>query len=59
MEAAAMFAVAHVYQVDLGAMFTISDSHADLTWQPHLEDERPRQGLRALLKVALDASSAV
>lgn len=59
MEAAAMFAVAHFYQVDLGAMFTISDSHADLTWQPHLEDERPRQGLRALLKVALDASSAV
>jgi uridine phosphorylase len=56
MEAAAMFAVAHFYQVDLGAMFAISDSHADLIWQPHLEDERPRLGLHSLLKIALDAS---
>lgn len=59
MEAAALFAVAHFYQVDLGAMFTISDSHADLTWQPHLEDERPQQGLRTLLKIALDATKDV
>ncbi len=56
MEAAAMFAVAHFYQVDLGAMFTISDSHADLIWQPHFEDERPKQGLRALFKVAIEAA---
>ncbi|MBS0604522.1 MAG: nucleoside phosphorylase [Verrucomicrobia bacterium] len=56
MEAAALFAVAHFYQVDLGAMFTISDSHADLVWQPHLEEELPTQGLRTLLKTALEAS---
>ncbi len=56
MEAAALFAVAHFYQVDLGAMFTISDSHADLVWQPHLEDERTAKGLQALLKVALATS---
>lgn len=57
MEAAAMFAVAHFYQVDLGAMFAISDSHADLVWQPHFEDERPLLGLRSLLKIALEASN--
>jgi uridine phosphorylase len=57
MEAAALFAVAHFYQVDLGAMFTISDSHVDLVWQPHMEDERTLQGLRHLLKTALEASN--
>lgn len=56
MEAAALFAVAHFYRVDLGVMFTISDSHADLVWQPHLEDERTAQGLHTLLKVALSTS---
>jgi uridine phosphorylase len=56
MEAAALFAVAHFYQVDLGSMFTISDSHEDLAWQPHLEDERTMKGLHTLLKVALAAT---
>ncbi len=58
MEAAALFAVAHFYQVDLGAMFTISDTHADLIWQPHLEDEMTFSGLRTLLQTALEASKA-
>lgn len=56
MEAAASFAVAHFHKVDLGAMFVISDTHADLVWEPHLEDDRPRNGLDALLKIALKAS---
>lgn len=56
MEAAALFAVAHYHKVDLAAMFTISDTHAELEWQPHLEDERPRRGLHQLLKIALKAS---
>lgn len=56
MEAAALFAVAHFYQVDLGAMFTISDAHSDLVWQPRQEDERTAKGLRTLLKIALAAS---
>lgn len=56
MEAAALFAVAHFHQIDLGAMFVISDSHVDLIWEPHLEDDKPRQGLRTLLKIALEAS---
>ncbi len=58
MEAAALFAVAHFHQVDLGAMFVISDTHASLEWQPHLEDERIRQGLTSLLNIALEASQA-
>jgi uridine phosphorylase len=56
MEAAALFAVAHFYQVDLGSMFTISDSHADLVWQPHREDDRTAKGLDTLLKIALEAA---
>lgn len=58
MEAAALFAVAHFHQVDLGAMFAISDTHSNLVWQPHLEDDRPRQGLASLLKIALEASQS-
>jgi uridine phosphorylase len=56
MEAAALFAVAHFYQVDLGALFTISDSHADLIWQPHLEEEKVNHGLNILLDIALNAA---
>lgn len=55
-ETAALFAVAHFYQVDLSAVFTISDSHLDLLWQPHMEDEATERKLHILLKVALAAS---
>jgi uridine phosphorylase len=58
MEAAALFAVAHFHQVDLGAMFVISDTHVNLVWQPHLEDDCLRQGLNSLLKIALEASQS-
>ena len=50
MEAAALFAVRPFLPGHLGAMFTISDSHADLVWQPHLEDERTAKGLQSLLQ---------
>lgn len=56
MEVSALFAVAHFHQVDLGAMLTISDIHTESSWKPHLEDERPRQGLHQLLKIALAAA---
>ena len=56
MEAAALFAVAHFYKVDLGALFAISDTHADLDWRPHFEDERPRKSLHQMLQIALLAS---
>lgn len=55
MEAAALFAVAHFYQVDLGTLFTISDSHYDLVWQPYHEDDRIEKGLQTLLQAALAA----
>lgn len=55
METAALFAVAHFYQVDLGAMFTITDTHTDLIWQPYFEEEKTMSGLRTLLKIALEA----
>lgn len=53
MQAAALFAVAHFYQVDLGAMFAISDSHSNLLWESKMEDERTLRGLHTLLNIAL------
>lgn len=58
MEIAALFAVAHFHQVDLGAICTISDTHAS-EWKPHLEDERPRKSLHHMLHIALLASKEV
>jgi uridine phosphorylase len=58
MQTAALFAVAHFYQVDLGTMFTISAFQADLAWQPHLEEEHTERGLRTLLTTALAVSKA-
>ncbi len=55
-ETAALFAVAHFYQVDLSAFFTISDAYSDLIWQSNLEEENIEKGLRTLLKIALAAS---
>ena len=57
MEASALFAVAHYHKVDLGAMFTITDTHADLDWKPHFEDTRPRNNLRQILNIAIQAAS--
>ena len=41
MEAAALFSVAKVRGVEMGAMFTVSDSLADLKWDPkfHMSEE--------------------
>ncbi|MBS0649903.1 MAG: nucleoside phosphorylase [Verrucomicrobia bacterium] len=57
MEAAAIFAVAHVHQVDLGAMFTISDLHTDQDWMPHFENEKKWEGMHNILKAALAAAA--
>lgn len=56
MEAAALFAIAHFYRVDLGAMFTISDAHSGQDWQPEFEDARTDKGMHTLLKIALEAA---
>lgn len=55
MEASALFAVAQYRGVEMGAMFTISDSLAELQWLPKFHSMKTRGGLEALYKVALAA----
>lgn len=58
METAALFAIAHVHQIDLGAMVVISDSHTQLEWEPHLEDEKVENSLHSLFQTALKAATS-
>lgn len=58
METAALFAIAHVHQIDLGAMVVISDSHTQLEWEPHLEDKKVESSLHSLFETALKAAAA-
>jgi uridine phosphorylase len=53
MEASALFAVAQYRKVELGAMFTISDSLAELQWSPKFHLKKAEVGLETLYKVAL------
>ena len=55
MEAAALFAVAAYRGVKMGSLLTISDSLADLTWDPHFRSDSTRVGLETLYRVALEA----
>jgi uridine phosphorylase len=55
MEAAALFAVAQYRKVEMGAMFSVSDSLADLEWKPKFHLKRTSQGLETLYKAALAA----
>jgi uridine phosphorylase len=55
MEAAALFAVAERRGIELAAMFTISDSLADLTWDPRFSSRETEAGLEALYLAALEA----
>jgi uridine phosphorylase len=54
MEASALFAVAAYRQVEMGALFTISDSLAGERWDPHFRSEEVARGLRTLYQVALE-----
>lgn len=54
MEAAALFAVAQYRNVELGAIFTISDSLAELEWKPKFHSRKTKKGLEILYKVAVD-----
>ena len=45
MEAAAVFAVAQYRRVDLASAFVISDSLADLVWEPQFHADRTQDGL--------------
>lgn len=53
MEAAALFAVAAYRGVEMGSLLTISDSLADLTWDPQFRSDTTREGLETLYRVAL------
>jgi uridine phosphorylase len=52
MEAAALCAVAEYRQVELATAFTISDSLADLEWNPLFHSERLREGMINLYRAA-------
>lgn len=53
MEASALFAAAQVRRVPIGAMFTISDSLADMKWDPRFHHKSTARGLEALYGAAL------
>jgi uridine phosphorylase len=53
MEAAALFAVAAYRGVEMGSLLTISDSLADLKWDPQFRSDPTRIGLETLYQVAL------
>ena len=55
MEAAALFAVAAVRGLRVASAFTISDSLADLVWNPRFHEPEVEAGLIALYGAALDA----
>ena len=55
MEASALFTVAQFRGVEMGAMFTISDSLAELQWSPQFHSKKTGGGLETLYKVALSA----
>lgn len=54
MEASALFAVTKYRNVELGAIFTISDSLAELQWKPKFHLKKTKKGLEILYKVAID-----
>ncbi len=58
MEASALFAIAQIYGVELGAAFTISDTHADLDWVTDHKSPKTREGLHILLKMALKVAES-
>jgi uridine phosphorylase len=58
MEAAALFAVAEVRGLRLASAFVISDSLADLVWNPRFHDPVVRAGLIGLYQAAVSALMA-
>src|SRR5439155_23496889 len=55
MEAAALFAVAAVREVQAAAVFVASDTLADLTWVPHFDAPEVEVGLDLAFDAALAA----
>ena len=59
MEAAALFAVAKVRGLQVASAFTISDSLADLVWNPQFHGPPVQAGLITLYEAAVSALQAV
>lgn len=57
MEASAVFALGAHRNVEVGAIFTISDSLADLKWKPEFQSEKTSRGLETIFEVALSSLS--
>jgi hypothetical protein len=57
MEAAALFAVAAVREVEAAAVFVASDTLAELTWVPHFDAPEVEVGLDLAFDAALAALS--
>lgn len=55
MESSALFAVAQYRGAEIGAIFTISDSLAELQWSPKFHLKKTKGGLEILYDVALTA----
>ena len=55
MEASALFAVAQYRGVELGAMFMVSDSLAELEWRPEFHKRNTMEELDAIYKAAIAA----
>lgn len=53
MEAAALFTVAKYRSVELGSAFVVSDSLADLVWDPQFHSEETRDALTVLYESAV------
>ncbi|MDO8674429.1 MAG: nucleoside phosphorylase [Dehalococcoidia bacterium] len=55
MEASALFAVSQHRQVEMGSLFTISDSLAGLVWNPQFHEGPVIGGLETIYKVSIQA----
>jgi uridine phosphorylase len=58
MEAAALFSVAAYREVEMCSIVTVSDSLANLHWQPQFYHERTEAGLEMLYQIALEFMTA-
>ena len=54
MEASALFAIAEYRHVQMGSILTISDTLADLTWNPQFHHPDTQDGLETLYRAAVD-----
>ncbi len=54
MEASALFAAAKYHNVEIGTLFAISDSLADMEWRPEFHHDLTRNGLEQIFRVAFD-----